>query len=131
MPSNSNQPPWPTTTTTSPPGTTSSSASQQTYLSPTPLHPAYPQAFQPRPQQQQTAFHHYQPPQQQNTTTTQHQITAPFQIPRMPHPWPVPGQQAQGGSVPIDPALLAGGGRGGGGDGKGNGNGTWPSSSGR
>ncbi|KAF2466582.1 uncharacterized protein BDR25DRAFT_317582 [Lindgomyces ingoldianus] len=67
----------------------------------TPLPPAYPPAFQP--QRHQTAFHHYQPPQRQNVVSGNHQITAPFQIPRMPHPWPVPGGQL------IDPQLLAAG----------------------
>ncbi|KAF2252455.1 hypothetical protein BU26DRAFT_562194 [Trematosphaeria pertusa] len=65
-----------------------------------------------------TQFRHYQPtpPQQQTTTTERYQITAPFQIPRMPHSWPYPAARREGGeggvgaaeqgTVPIDPRLL-------------------------
>ncbi|KAF2176882.1 hypothetical protein K469DRAFT_395701 [Zopfia rhizophila CBS 207.26] len=96
------------TTTT----TTSSSSQQQTQSSHQyqTYHPHYPSAFQS--QQGQSQFQAYAPtPQTSNTVTSSHQITAPFQIPRMPHPWPHPNQKEQ---TPVDPQLLGQGGSGGG-----------------
>lgn len=98
--------------------------------------PQYPPPFttHPRttPQPQAPQFHHYQPPQahaqapaytqppNNNAMTARHPVTAPFQVPRMPHPWPFPGAnrtELQAGvgrgagaqQVPIDPRLLGAG----------------------
>ncbi|KAF9731750.1 hypothetical protein PMIN06_007674 [Paraphaeosphaeria minitans] len=61
------------------------------------------QTIQPRPQSQPqgqagqsvataTQFHHYQPPARpQQPPTARYPITAPFQVPRVPHPWPYAG----------------------------------------
>ncbi|KAK7182832.1 hypothetical protein DPSP01_014194 [Paraphaeosphaeria sporulosa] len=61
------------------------------------------QTIRPRPQSQPqgqagqptatvTQFHHYQPPgQPQQPPTARYPITAPFQVPRVPHPWPYAG----------------------------------------
>ncbi|PSN62745.1 hypothetical protein BS50DRAFT_128257 [Corynespora cassiicola Philippines] len=79
-------------------------------------------------------FHHYQPAPasassatsafaptaaQKKVSTARHPITAPFQIPRIPHPWPHlgarPKKEREGKEeVPIDPQLLEGGGEKGG-----------------
>ncbi|KAF2011619.1 hypothetical protein BU24DRAFT_426693 [Aaosphaeria arxii CBS 175.79] len=69
----------------------------------------------------QTQFHHYQPnPQRQSAPVARNQITGPFQIPRVPHPWPY-GRAQDGstsggsghGAIPIDPQLLGQGQQGG------------------
>jgi len=82
---------------------TSSSTQSPT---PAPAH-QYPM-IQPRPQSQPhhqghhppqaqpsspvTQFHHYQPPNPPPPTAqSQYPITAPFQVPRVPHPWPFAG----------------------------------------
>ncbi|KAF2260007.1 hypothetical protein CC78DRAFT_590799 [Lojkania enalia] len=64
--------------------------------------------------QQQTPFQHYQTPTSQTGSSAEPmrgpQITAPFQIPRMPIPWPM--GRGGGASEPLDMRSLGSSGRG-------------------
>ncbi|KAF2278346.1 uncharacterized protein EI97DRAFT_251024 [Westerdykella ornata] len=65
---------------------TSSSSNQSgsaNTIAPNPQ-PQYPPAFTRRPE---LTIHHYQPP-STKTTESRYPVTAPFLVPRMPHPWP-------------------------------------------